>query len=162
MALLNLLLGMLRALVLDRERLLLENAALRQQVLVLKRSVKRAHVKDSDRIFWILMRRLLDDWQSCLLFVKPQTVLRWHRKGFRYFWGRKSKPRKPGRPPIGWKLVYLIKRLSRENVLWGAPRIRDELVMLGHEVAESNVERYRVRHRDPRRGQGWRTFSRTT
>jgi hypothetical protein len=79
------LLAMLRALMLDRERLLLENTALRQQVLVLKRSVKRAHVKDSDCIFWILMRRLLDDWGSCLFFVKPATVMRWHRKGFRYY-----------------------------------------------------------------------------
>ncbi len=154
------LLWMLRALVLDRQRLLLENTALRQQVIVLKRSVKRAHVKDSDRIFWILMQRLLADWRSCLLFVKPETVIRWHRRGFRYYWGRKSKPKKPGRPPIAWKLVYLIKRLSQENVFWGAPRILDELALLGHAVPQSTVEKYMVRHRDPDRGQRWTTFLR--
>jgi hypothetical protein len=154
------LLRLLRTALLDRRRLLLENAALRQQVVVLKRSVKRAHVKDSDRIFWILLQRLLADWQSCLLFVKPETVLRWHRRGFRYYWGRKSRPRKPGRPPIAWTLLYLIKRLSKENVLWGAPRIRDELALLGHAIAQSTVERYMVRHRDPKRSQRWMTFLR--
>ncbi len=103
-------------------------------------------------------QRLLADWQSCLLFVKPETVIRWHRRGMRYYWGRKSRPKNPGRPAIAWRLIYLIKRLSRENVTWGSPRIRDELAMLGHSVPKSTVERYMVKHRDPKRGQGWRTF----
>ncbi|HEX5009894.1 MAG TPA: hypothetical protein VFY71_05795 [Planctomycetota bacterium] len=76
------LLLMLRVLVLDRRRLLLENMALRQQVTVLERSVQRPHLRDSDRVFWILMRKALRDWKSCLLVVKPETVIRWHRRGW--------------------------------------------------------------------------------
>ena len=152
------LLALLRSLAASRNQPALENAALRHQLAVLKRSVKRAQVKDSDRVFWILMRRLLKDWKGALIFVKPETVVRWHRKGWRYYWRRKSKPRKVGRPPISFKLIHLIRRLSKENPLWGAPRIHDELVLLGHEVAESTVAKYMVRHPDPRRQQSWRTF----
>ena len=154
------LLLMLRALVLDRQRLLLENTALRQQVIVLKRSVKRPALRDSDRIFWILMRRALRDWKSCLLLVQPDTVVRWHRKGWRYYWRRQSRPHVIGRPPIGWKLVHLIQRLSTENPLWGAPRIQAELALLGHEVAESSVDKYRVRPPRGDGGQRWATFLR--
>src|SRR5262245_6689187 len=96
------LLFMLRALVLDRQRLLLENLALRQQVIVLKRMNQRPHLRDSDRVFWILMRKALRDWKSCLLIVKPETVIRWHRRGWRYYWRRESWPKRVGRPPIGW------------------------------------------------------------
>jgi hypothetical protein len=154
------LLLMLRALILDRQRLLLENAALRQQVIVLKRSVKRPQLRDGDRIFWILMRRALRDWKSCLLLVHPDTVVRWHRKAWRYYWRRQSQPHVVGRPPIGWNLVHLIKRLSTENPLWGAPRIQAELAMLGHKVAESSVDEYRVRPQRGDGGQRWATFLR--
>jgi putative transposase len=157
---LTVLFGMLRAALIDRQRLMLENAALRQQVVILKRSVLRPRIQDSDRVFWILLQRFLTDWKSSLLIVKPETVLRWHRKGWAYYWARKSRPRKPGAPPIGWKLVRLIQRLSVENVTWGAPRIRDELVLLGHDVAQSTVEEYMVKRSDPRRGQRWTTFLR--
>jgi transposase InsO family protein len=154
------LLLMLRALVLDRQRLLLENAALRQQVIVLKRSVKRPQIRDSDRIFWILMRRALRDWKSCLLLVQPDTVVRWHRKGWRYYWRRQSRPHVVGRPAIGWKLVHLIRRLSTENPLWGAPRIQAELAVLRYKVAESSVDKYMVRPPRGDGGQRWATFLR--
>ena len=154
------LLGLLRAALADRQRLLLENAALRHQVAVLKRSVSRPRLDDSDRLFWIALRRLHREWKDWLLFVRPETVMRWHRKGFAYYWARRSKPRKIGRPAIGWPLVTLIRRLSRENVLWGAGRIADELAKLGHQVSEATVEKCRVRHRDPQRGQRWSTFLR--
>ena len=154
------LLFMLRALVLDRQRLLLENLALRQQVIVLKRSVKRPQLRDGDRIFWILIRKALRDWKGCLLLVHPDTVVRWHRRGWRYYWLRKSRPHVVGRPPIGWRLVYLIKRLSSENPLWGAPRIQAELALLGHRVAESSVDKYRVHHPRGDSGQRWATFLR--
>ena len=98
-----------------------ENLALRQQIAVLKRSVNRAKIEDSDRIFWILMKRLLKNWKECLPIVKPETVIRWHRKGFADYWRRKSRS-KPGRPPIPMGLILLIRRLSQENVTWGAPR----------------------------------------
>ena len=84
MAALTRVITLVRSLMADRNRLALENVALRHQLAVLKRSVKRARIHDSDRIFWILMRRLLEDWKDALVFVKPETVIRWHRKGWRY------------------------------------------------------------------------------
>ena len=97
-----------RLLIEDRQRLALENVALRHQLTVLKRSVKRAKIHDSDRVFWILMKRMLADWRDVLHFVKPDTVVRWHRKGFKYYWRKKSRS-KPGRPPISFKLILLIR-----------------------------------------------------
>ncbi len=154
------LLALLRAVFLERRQLLLENLALRQQVAVLRRGVKRVRLEDRDRIFWIGMRRLLTNWQQALMIVKPETVIRWHRKGWKYYWRRKSKPHKPGRPPISFKLIHLIRRMSMENATWGAPRIQDELALLGHEVAASTVARYMVKARNPKRGQAWTTFIR--
>ena len=81
----TLLLALVNTLLADRSRLALENVALRQQLAVLRRSVKRAKIADSDRIFWILMRRLLESWRDTLLIVKPETVIKWHRKGWRYY-----------------------------------------------------------------------------
>ena len=75
----------------DRAQLALENAALRHQLAVLKRSVGRAKIEDSDRIFWMLLMRSLKDWKDALFFVKPATVVEWHRRGFRYYWKRKSR-----------------------------------------------------------------------
>lgn len=112
----------------------------------------------ADRISCISMLRLLDTWREALHIVQPDTVVRWHRRGYRYYWRRKSNARKIGRPSIGWELVHLRKRQSRENALRGAPKIAAELVLLGHEVGESSVARYMVRHRPPARGQRWRTF----
>ena len=96
MPILTHLLLLIRALTEDRKRLVLENLALRHQVAVLKRTVKRPRIHDSDRVFWILIRRTLDEWRDAVHFVKPETVVRWHRRGFRYYWRRKSKS-KPGR-----------------------------------------------------------------
>jgi putative transposase len=154
-------LTLLRSLVAERNKLALENAALRHHVAVLKRTVKRPNINDSDRIFWIMMRRLLKDWQDALIFVKPETVIRWHRKGWRYYWKRKSKPKKLGRPPISFKLIHLIRRLSIQNPLWGAPHIHDELALLGHEIAESTIAKYMVRTPSPDKQQSWRTFLKT-
>jgi len=81
---------LVRLLLEDRKRLMLENLALRQQLAVLKRSVNRPRIEDSDRIFWILLRRMLKEWKDTLLFVKPDTVIGWHRRGFRHYWRRKS------------------------------------------------------------------------
>ena len=152
--------SLVRALVLDRQRLALENLALRQQVAVLRRGVKRPKLEDNDRIFWIGLMRLLSTWRETLAIVQPETVIAWHRRGWRYYWRRKSKAMKIGRPSIGWDLVALIKRLSRENPLWGAPKIVQELAVLGHEVGETTVAKYMVKHRPPDRSQRWRTFIR--
>jgi transposase InsO family protein len=147
-----------RAFFRSRSQLALENLALRHQLAVLKRSVPRPRIEDRDRRLWILLRRFLACWRDALILVQPDTVVRWHRAGFRAYWRRKSKPRRVGRPPIPMRLVCLIQRLSRENATWGAPRIHDELALLGHDVAESTVARYMVRTRP--RSQAWRTFIR--
>jgi len=147
-----------RALFLDRQRLIPENLALRQQVAVLRRGVMRPKLEDQDRIFWIGLMRMLDIWRETLLIVQPETVIRWHRRGWKHYWRRKSKAKTVGRPAIGWVLVHLIKRLSRENPLWGAPRISEELAVLGHDVGETTVPKYLVKHRPPERAQSRRTF----
>ncbi len=110
----------------DRQQIVLENIALRHQLAVYKRSVKRPNINNGDRIFWLTVMRMLKDWREALVFVQPDTVVRWHRKGFRHYWRRKSRS-KPGRPPISMKLIHLIRRMSMDNVLWGAPRIENEL-----------------------------------
>ncbi|MCP5044932.1 MAG: integrase, partial [bacterium] len=102
-------------------------------------------------------RRMLANWRDTLLIVKPETVIKWHRKGWKYYWHRKSMQGTPGRPKIDPEVIELIRRMSRDNVTWGAPRIHSELALLGHDVAESTVDKYMVRHpRQP--SQGWRTF----
>jgi putative transposase len=151
------LLALIRALAADRARLTLENLVLRQQLNVLRRSVKRARLDDSDRVFWVVIHRIFKEWKEHLVVVKPETVIRWHRNGFRYYWKRKSRS-KPGRPPIGMEVILLIRRMSTENVLWGAPRIQSELALLGHDIAASTVDRYMVKRKDREPSQGWRTF----
>ncbi|MHC4898439.1 MAG: integrase core domain-containing protein [Planctomycetota bacterium] len=153
----TLLLALINELLADRSRLALENVALRQQVAVLKRSVKRAKIDDSDRIFWILMRRLLDSWRETLLIVKPETVIKWHRKGWKYYWRRKSQRGTPGRPKIDPEVIELIRRMSRDNITWGAPKIQSELALLGRTVAVFTVAKYMIRPpKEP--SQNWRTF----
>ena len=150
---------LVRLLIEDRQRLALENIALRHQLAVLKRSVKRAKIHDSDRMFWILLKKMLADWRDAVHFVKPDTVVAWHRKGFRYDWRRKSKS-KPGRPPISMAVIYLIRRMSQENTTWGARRIAAELALLGQVVADSTVAKYMVKVRTPDPSQRWGTFLR--
>ena len=134
------LLRLVRALAAERTRLALENMALWQQLAVLKRSVERPKLNDGDRAFWTMACEFLENWKEHLVIVKPDTVIRWHRHGFRYYWRWKSRA-KPGRPPIAQEVIGLIRRMSTENPVWGAPRIRDELALLGHEIAASTVSK---------------------
>ena len=161
MQLVHYLLNIIIAMCADRQALALENAALRQQIIVMQRSIKRAKIDDGDRMFWILLSRLWKDWAKALVIVKPETVIRWHKKGFAYYWGRKSRSPAGGRPPITDEIIELIVTMSTENVTWGSPKIQNELRKLGHEVAKSTVERYMVK-RDDKDGarQNWRTFIR--
>lgn len=147
----------LRACFVTRAHLMIEILALRQQVAVMKRSQKRPRLRVRDRIFWIWLMRLWPYWKSVLVIVKPETVVGWHRKSFRLYWRWKSRSRKPGRPAIDSGVRTLIRRMSKENSTWGAPRIQAELKLLGYEVAESTVAKYMVRHREPP-SQTWRTF----
>ena len=143
-----------RAISRDPAQLALENLALRQQFAVLKRRVKRPKLRSRDRFFWVCLARLWKDWQASLMLVKPETVIRWHRQGFRYFWRWKSR----GRPSVSPELILLIRRMSRENPLWGAPRIRSELLLLGYDVAEATVAKYMIRRGRRPPSQTWRTF----
>ena len=107
MRLLVQLLRLVRALTADRTRLALENLALRQQIAVLQRSVERPKLDDGDRLFWTMACEFLENWREHLVIVKPDTVIRWHRQGFRYYWRWKSRA-KPGRPKLDAEVIALI------------------------------------------------------
>jgi transposase InsO family protein len=134
-----------------------ENLALRQQLAILYRNAKKPKLRSYDRLFWVTFSSLWKNWRSTLLIVKPDTVVRWHREGFRLYWRWKSKARNAGRPKIDVEIRHLIRQMSEENPLWGSPRIQVELRLLGFNVAESTVTKYRVRIRKPP-SQTWKTF----
>jgi putative transposase len=115
----------------SRYSLGLEIVALRQQLGVLKRKHTRPRLRIRDRIFWILLRRYWPGWSSALTIVRPETVVAWHRAGFRLFWRLKSRPKKFGRPRIDAEIRALIRRMVEENAGWGAPRVHGELLKLG-------------------------------
>ena len=140
-----------------RAALHLENLALRHQLGVLHRSVKRPRLTAADRLFWAWLYRAWAGWRSALVIVRPETVIAWHRKGFRLFWTWKIRHGQPGRPPVSKETRELIRRMSRENPLWGAPRIHGELLKLGIDIGETSVGKHMVRRRKPP-SQTWRTF----
>ncbi len=143
----------------SRRRLEAENLFLRHQLnIALRRAPRRLRLRGSDRALFVLMTRLWPSLLDLSEVVKPETILRWHRSGFKAFWRWKSRNR-VGRPKVDRELRDLIRRMSRENPLWGAPRIHGELLMLGFEVAQSTVSKYMVRGRKPP-SQSWRTFLR--
>ena len=140
-------------------RLEAENAVLRHQLVVLRRQLKgRARLTNDDRWFLVQMYRWFPLILEVVTIVRPETLVHWHRAGFRRFWRWKSNSR-GGRPRIEIELRALIRQMSTENQLWGAPRIHGELLKLGFEVAESSVAKYMVKRRGPS-SQGWRTFLR--
>ena len=141
----------------SRCALQLEILALRHQLGVLQRSVKRPKLTPSDRLLWGTLATVWLNWCSALVIVRPETVIAWHRRAFRLFWTCKSRPRRPGRPTIAAETRQLIRKMSRENPLWGAPRIHGELLKLGIDIGETSVSKYMVRGRKPP-SQTWRTF----
>jgi len=142
----------------SRAALQLENLALRHQIGVLQRSDrKRPKLAAADRFFWAWLCRVWSDWQSALVIVKPETVIAWHRKGFQLFWTWKVRCGQPGRPQVATETRELIRQMSQENPLWGAPRIHGELRKLGIDIGETSVSKYMVRRRKPP-SQTWRTF----
>jgi transposase InsO family protein len=142
-----------------RARLEAENLLLRQQLIVLRRkSPTRVRLWNIDRLLLVWLYRLYPSLLDAIMIVQPETVIRWHRRSFRAYWRWKSR-QIGGRPRIDSETRALIRRMSRENSLWGAPRIHGELLMLGIEVAESTVGRYMIRRRRPP-SQGWKTFLR--
>src|SRR5258708_26377599 len=141
----------------SRTTLHLENLALRPQLGVLRRSVKRPKLNPADRLLWAWLCEVWNDWRSSLVMVKPETVVAWHRKSLRLFWSWKVRHGQPGRPSVPKDVRELIRRMSRANPLWGAPRIHGELLKLGIEIGETSVSKYMVRPRKPPT-QTWRTF----
>ena len=141
----------------DRVALHTEILALRQQVAVLKRKRPRPLLRKADRAFWVILSCLWPGWRHALVIVSPETVIGWHRKGFRLFWTWKSRRRKPGRPPVSREIRHLVRRMSRENTRWGAPRIHGELLKLGFSISQAAVSKYMVRYPSPP-SQSWRTF----
>jgi transposase InsO family protein len=136
-----------------------ENLVLRQQVIVLSRnSPSRVWLRNIDRLIFVWLYRCFPAILNAITVVKPETVIRWHRRGFRVYWRWKSR-RCGGRPRIDREIRDLIRRMSEENLLWGAPRIHGELLMLGIEVAQSTVARYMTRRQGPP-SQGWKNFLR--
>ena len=135
----------------------LENLALRHQLDVLRRNAKRPPLTNRDRVLWIFLSRAWADWRESLTLVQPETVIRWHRRGFRLYWKWKSRPRWPGRRRVAQEVRDLIRQMSQTNPLWGAPRIHGELLKLGIEVSQTTVSKYMVHHRKPP-SQSWRTF----
>jgi hypothetical protein len=135
------------------------NATLRHQLVVLRRKVKgRAHLTNDDRWFLVQMYRWFPSILTVITIVQPETLVRWHRAGFRCCWRWKSR-RRGGRPQIEADLRALIRQMSTENLLWGAPRIHGELLKLGFSVAQSTVAKFMVKRRGPP-SQGWMTFLR--
>jgi transposase InsO family protein len=146
----------------SKSELVLENALLRQQLIVLQRQGKRPILTWRDRGLFVLLASKLPSWRTALLIVQPDTILRWHRDLFRRVWRRKSQRKgKDGRQPLAEDIVTLIQDMARENRTWGAERIRGELLKLGVTVAKSTIQRYINQVRGPLSGkQTWSTFLR--
>jgi putative transposase len=146
-----------RASIRSRAALQLEILALRHQVQILHRSRRRrVRLTQADRLLWIWLSRIWKEWRSAVVIVRPETVIAWHRRAFRFFWTWKSR-RRLGRPTIPPAVRALIRTMSQSNPLWGAPRIHGELLKLGIDVSQATVAKYLVRHRRLP-SQSWRTF----
>jgi transposase InsO family protein len=158
-AIIYLLAGFIADLFKSPRRLELENLFLRHQLnSALRRAPQRVPLRAGDRALMVWMTTRWPSLLGLSRVVRPDTILRWHRAGFRAYWRWKSRGR-PGRPRVSRELRELVKRMSKENPLWGAPRIHGELLKLGFEIAESTVSKYMIRRRGPP-SQTWWTFLR--
>jgi hypothetical protein len=140
--------------------LFLENLALRQQFGVLKRRRPQPRFAVSDKLFWVILRRLWPGWKQALVLVQPQTVIRWHRSGFKLYWAWLSRHRtRVGRKCVSRELSELIFRMVAENPTWGAPRIHGELKMPGFDISERTVLRWmRKAPKSPEPAKRWAAF----
>src|SRR6266581_888615 len=140
----------------SRSQLEIEIFALRHQLNVLHRSVHRPKLRSTDRWLWVCLSRFWSHWRSVLIIVKPETVIAWHRQGFRLYWAWKSR-RRVGRPGIDSEIKKLIRAMSQANPLWGGPRIHGELLKLGIDVSQATVSRLMPKRSGPS-SQTWRGF----
>lgn len=141
----------------SRAALEFEILALRHQLGVLQRSVKRPKLSNTDRILGVWLSTVWSEWRTSVFIVKAATVIAWHRKGFRLFWTWKVRHGKAGRPMVAHEVRELIRIMSRENPIWGVPHIHGELLKLGIDIGETSVSKYMVRRRRPP-SQTWKTF----
>jgi hypothetical protein len=130
--------GVLSDLTRNRSDLIVENAMLRQQLIVLNRQIKRPQITNSDRFRLVFLSHFTTIWRQALHIVQPDTLLRWHRELFRWHWRKKSQ----GRPKVSSETIVLIQKMAKENRLWGAERIRGELLKLGIEVSKRTIQKY--------------------
>jgi transposase InsO family protein len=141
----------------SKSRLEAENAVLRRQLIILRRKLRgRVHLTNGDRLFLVQLYRWFPSVLKTITIIRPETLVRWRRARFRQYWRWKSRSL-GGRPQVDAELRALIRRMSVDNPLWGAPRIHGELLKLGFEVAQSSVAKYMVKRSGPP-SQGWRTF----
>ena len=140
-----------------RAQLEAEITMLRHQLNVLRRQASRPRLTAADRLLFVWLCRLFPSLRNTITIVQPDAVLRWHRSGFRLYWRWKSRSR-GGRPQVPIEVRSLVRRMSTENPLWGAPRIQGELLRLGIEVAQSTVAKSMAKRRPGGSGQTWRTF----
>ena len=138
--------GVLSDLTRSRTDLVVENAVLRQQLIVLKRQVKRPQLTDRDRFRLVFLSHFTKFWKQSLHIVQPETLLRWHRELFRIYWRQKSQ----GKPKVAPETIRLIQKMAKENHLWGAERIRGELLKLGIEVSKRSIQKYMLKERGAR------------
>jgi putative transposase len=142
-----------------RALLVAENVCLWQQLGVLQRRHRQPRLRNGDRQFWICASRWFADWRNSLLIVKPETVLRWHRRGWRAYWSwRSNRGQRRGRRPISKELQALIRQMTAENRLWGQKRIQAELARLGFRVSARTVAKYMTRRHNRGPSPGWREF----
>ena len=135
----------------------IEILALRHQIGVLQRQCPRPRLRTVDRRFWLFLFRFWSRWESALAILKPNTIVGWHRQGFRWYWTWKTRHGQNGRPAVAKGTRELIRTMSRDNPLWGAPRIHSELLKLGIKISEASVAKYMIRNSKPP-SQPWRTF----
>jgi putative transposase len=139
------------------KQIALENAALRQQLTIFKRTQPRPKLRHHDRLFWIVLMKIWKQWRTALVIVQPTTVVSWQRRRFKEYWSRLSQKREPGRPQVSTELRKLVRTMAAANVTWGAPRIHGELLKPGFEISERTVSRLMPKQRkDP--SQTWKTF----
>jgi transposase InsO family protein len=137
----------------------IEILALRHQIGILQRQCPKPRLRIWDRRFWLFLSRYWSKWESALAILKPSTIVGWHRQGFRWYWTWKTRHGKAGRPAVSKETRDLIRTMSRDNPLWGAPRIHSELLKLGIKVSKASVAKYMVRSSKPP-SQRWKTFLR--
>ena len=150
-----LILGLLSDITRSRADLIAENAILRQQLIVLNRQIKRPQLTNFDRFRLVFLSHFTTFWKQALHIVQPDTLLRWHRELFQFYWRRKSQ----GKPKVSAETIVLMEKMAKENQLWGAERIRGEFLKLGIEVSKRSIQKYMPKDRkEHSSSQSWATF----